>query len=830
MPYNSAAGIIAGLGASPTIASFTLTDTSGVGSTGFFRQGAAFPKGFVPAGRILQATVGGQQIRLATMQKNTWSDGSLRSCILVGDAGSVSGTVTVRIRHTVGSQAASGLDIWTYITNQPDLFVEVTSHSGSSSGALPNRTYSLKDAILTTSRRWIQEDNPVCVRTFAWGAPSGEKHLMCLHYCDFWLSSGGTVVAVEYTPVLSQHWWIDDPFADGAQTKEARSYAAAIKSGLGTLETRTISGHAYYTQWASLRPDSDDQHAKRHWLNKGSAMPRLLVQISDSWLRRMMKAGYLPPIKQGLSGLTNPNSATYTPLGTNNHRAAINGTGAYEGRGMVTNPDAHLLASQTAANWRVARVSAQASLSVFHHIKDHRTLGANSPFEADGISLGAIPQLINRQPDGSTGGSYSYDGLATPTTAFEGSSAALDDVAPVGGTGSFSSWDRAHHTVYGYLIAFLEGERYLYDAVMDQYHTSHMLGSTTGTGSELNNPNLQWASSPAGSRGQIQGVPIESVTANKWGQCMVAPSEQERSPAWQALSWGHAYALAPDDDRHKPYLLALAKNYDNYLTASVAYFPAGQADIGWWWWRNPPALNGWMNALSALMFSRAALLVEDIYPGWSEFINRQAKGAARAWSACPYWLAYDVQTINSDNTTAVAFYPSNEFWVIHDGDLSATTDRFTWTDSAASNRPKPVDGDKIRFQSNSSLPPAPPAEVSVGTDYYVVNLTVVSSTSVTFQLATTPGGAAINFAAGANDYELSWLSSNLPGLTVVGTGGGGVEDDDSFSMMQAALAEFLNARGQADMTGSVRAAARTFTAPIVPANYLAWIFDGDLMA
>ncbi len=384
---------------------FTLNDTSGAGSSGYFRVGLAFEKGDVPSGSLPVARLADQTpVRTAVMETNSWSDGSLRKCVFVGEVpGGVSGAVTIEVLAKVGTQAASGIDPFAYLSANTDFKVRITNHSGAVSGGLPNRTYLLNVALLTASRREVQADTPVCVRVFAWGHPGSEKHLMCLHYVDLWLDQAGSVVGVEWTPVMSQHWWVDDPFGDGGAVKEERSYDAVLVDGSTALEGFAGLNHAYYCQWAGLRNANDDQHARRLWIDKGAAMPTLRLAYSLESKRRMMRAGYLPPLDQS-TGYAAVHGQTYEPLGLNNHREAINGTGGYEGRGVVTNMDSIAITEQTAARWRAARVSAQASLAVFHHIKDHRD-AVGGAFAGD-ASLGMFPQKIARL------GAKTYPGLA----------------------------------------------------------------------------------------------------------------------------------------------------------------------------------------------------------------------------------------------------------------------------------------------------------------------------------------------------------------------------------------------------------------------------------
>ena len=447
---------------------FTLEDTSGAGSTGFFRLGLAFEKGDLPAGMLPVARLGdGTPVRSAIMETNTWSDGSLRKATMVGEVvGGISGSVDIEVSGEVGTQGTSGIDPFAYISTNTDFKVRVTNHSGSVSGNLPNRNYVLNIHLLTASRREIQADTPVCVRVFAWGHPSSEKHLVCLHYVDLWLNQAGDVVGVEWTPVMSQHWWIDDPFGTGAAPKEERIYDAVLVNGTTELEGFGGLQHGYYCRWAGLRTADDDQHARRLWVDQGTPMPTLKLAYGIISKQRMMRAGYLPPLAEGYSYDSSSFNANYLPLGENtgalvhNHRRAINGTGGYNGRGAISNMDSMALVEQTAALWRIARVSAQAGLATHFHVRDHREVSGD-------VSLGLIPAPIQQL------GAQTYSDLADEIVAVVGTGGQLGQDAPDGGLGAFTSWDEAHHVSYSYFMAFVEGEAYLADAVLSSFDTPY---------------------------------------------------------------------------------------------------------------------------------------------------------------------------------------------------------------------------------------------------------------------------------------------------------------------------------------------------------------------
>jgi hypothetical protein len=471
---------------------FTLTNTSGSTSGVMARLGLAFQAGDVPSGSVVKVRAqGGADVAFAALvSPNTWADGSIRSTadggLVMIDTNTIagSGSRTYEVYAASGTQATSGLskaNVASKITGLPsDPSVAITSHTGSSNNTnVGNLTFSSQTAVATTTRHEIIGDTARFVRSKVWQQVGSDVHLICEHHLDLWLDGSGNVLAVEWAPVLTQHWFVANPFGV-SMTKQARSYTATVNYG-SAVDTRTISGHAYYCRWASLRSADDPQHARKHWLNISSTpMPTLRVVYSDASLKKMMKSGYIPPLRLGVNytsdQITLP--TTYTPLGLNGHRAAISGTGAYVARGMWGDVDAKLVcrhASATGATaiaaWRAARVMAQAGLAGYFHTRDHRSVsGVNGGTDTTNR---IIPLPFRRITE-------SYTGLASPAIAVRDLSLSegltgytvLTEDDEVGGTGSFSNFDTSHVYNSAAPMAFLEGEMYLGEAALSSLYMS----------------------------------------------------------------------------------------------------------------------------------------------------------------------------------------------------------------------------------------------------------------------------------------------------------------------------------------------------------------------
>ncbi len=473
-----------------TLHSFTLHNTSGTTATQTIaRLGLAFLKGDVPAGkRIVVRQRGGPQIAFAAAAAtNTWADGSLRS---TADGGLVmidgvelpagdSRTYEVFVKD--GAIATSGFDPFAWLAaHGNDLTVAVTARTGSATGPRPDLLFSLKTAIATTTRREILSDTRRFVRIKAWQKVPQEEHLICEYHLDFWLDGTGQPWGLEFAPVLTQHWWVADPFGT-TQTKERQTYDAVVKYGTTVLDTRTRLDHAYYCRWASLRPQDDAQHARKHWIGLGlSQMPTVRVQYDDSSLKRMMKAGYIPPLRLGVNYTmpTRLSNDLHAPRAQRPPRLHPS-SGGYVGRGIGAIPT---------PSWSVAAGPGHASdgggrLAQLARHGAGRACRSTSTFAitaaASGVNggtdapTGLIPLPFGRRlcrARRATPASASpviYTRGATQDT--HGFTVLIQD-APTGGTGAMSGYDDAHAHNYCGPMAFLEGEAYLGDAAVSQFN------------------------------------------------------------------------------------------------------------------------------------------------------------------------------------------------------------------------------------------------------------------------------------------------------------------------------------------------------------------------
>lgn len=830
---------------------FTLHNTSGSTLTPRARLGLAFEKGAFPGSfetRVRE--FGGSDVAFAALAgTNTWDDDSWRSTadggLVMEDSNTIASSAsrTYEVYAVVGTQPASSFSPWTWLAaHGNDLTVEITSRTGFTTGAMGDLTFSLQTAIATTTRREILCDTERFVRVKAWQKVSGEEHLICEFHLDFWLGSdGSTVKAIEFAAVLSQHWWIANPFGT-TQTKERQTYTATVKYGSTTLDTRAGLAHAYYCRWASLRSDDDAQHARKHWINVDSStpLPTVRVQYADSSLKTMMRAGYIPPLRLGVSYssdvYSNPAAPsnggmqnTYTPLGVNGHRAQINSTGGHVGRGIWGDPDAKLVVrqSQDAATaelaWRRCRVMAQAGLALSAHTRDHRS--------ASGVNGGTdttnrmIPHQYRKASALSL--SESYSGLGTPCiyarNKIEGNITGLTslgvDTNPTGGSGSFTGYDTAHSQNYSAPAAFLEGEAYLGDAALSLWNMSvtHLNFNQSGADAApfyFNNATRQAAYS------------IPNATTDGYGVTADA-TQQERALAWcmNQLTW--AYAVTSDARPERNLVSNHVKNFDAWLSKGFDYFPTAHRTKGLAF--AAIAYQGhfspWMCAWQGLAAYQMQRLAGEILPdnarsmtGFEEAAHLAARYVVRLADECPYALRpYHSVWFADDPTTALT--PDSEFGTEYVCSLSSGT--FTATPDSGTAW---ANGDKVRFMRNASFDAQTlPAGVTFGTLYYMVE-----RSGNTFKVSATEGGAAI--ATGTLASVTAQIAPAAWGsVASIGAGGTVTPVDDHYNSMSMALVEAAIGNGHADMDNTIRDSYRTWVAAKVAGfyNHAAWNFDGD---
>jgi hypothetical protein len=750
------------------------------------------------------------------------------------------GTATTTARGTVLAWDGTNLDVLVTATGT---FVPavgtttasaVTGMTSAAAGRIASITYlpaspaslaySLKTAIGTVARREIQENAPRFVRAMAWQKVANEEHLVAIWYLDFWLNALGTApLALEWTVVLSQHWAIANPFGV-TQQRDRQIYDAVVKYGSTTVDTRTDLNHAYHCRWASLRSANDDQHAKKHWVDLSGdgtgAMPTLRHAYSEAGLKKMMRTGYLPPLRltsvptnygANADGTPPPNG-TYTPLGTNGHKPAINGTGGYVARGAVTVPDARAIITQTATDWRYARAAAQGGMSVFWHTFDHRTPAVDKlipePFEQLGAKTysGLGAELLHGR---------NYNNFGSLWTSAGGLMVA--DYTGNSGSFTFKDYDSAHHPNYSGLMAFIEGERYLQDACLSGFE--QVMSYSIYNESGHRKPPAYY---DIAARRTAQAIPFK-----RYG--IVPDLVQERGDGWcmNAMIW--AWALCGDSNPHQAYIKNAIINLDKYYKESFDYFPADHLAWGYFEPNGTAQLSAgsWLGNTTGICAYHWLGTLEDTglnpLAGFRKMCDQSVKRAVVALENDRFISGQQYRTIwPCDNNYMNFAHSVIQGWLAgHNATLASSTFTLAAAPLFGLNL---QDGDKVVFSTRGVAFEVftVPANFQLATVYYMRNVNGNS-----FQLTTTPGssGGTIITTASTGSVAIG-MDQQRAQQTVAGANTTYLPAGDSFTSMNYAAVQGAYAAGNPAVTPTIKAKVETFISTMQLEDWCAWDYDG----
>ncbi len=789
------------LSSSEVLHELTFQNTSLLPTRGLVKFGLAFEKGDIPRGYIPHLrTTKGSHLRSCLIESATWSDGSLRKAIIVADLGMIakSSSTEIEVISVAGIAATSMLDPFEHLASMPeDLTLEITSRSGSTSGPLSDLHFSLRAASAVETRAEVQANTELFVRFFCWEKAPGEEHLLCMHYVDFWLDTDGSVLGVQWTPVLSQHWWVSDPFGVPSQ-KQEYTYDCSVKHGSKTIDSHAGLAHAYYCRWASLDVSDNEQHATPHWLVGTVPKPTTNIQYSVASRMKLARLGYVPPLDWESAGWDVSTEKTYRPLECNGHRRIINDVGGYIGRGAVTKPDANAIAVQSPDAWRRARVSAHAGLSVFFHKYDHRVIDIER-------SPRLIPnKLIQKGPQ-------NYSHLGSEVFHAQGKLGIKLDIAEEvadGGTGAFVSYDSAHHVNYSAFMAFITGERYLFDCIYGQFETATTFSHINKWG---HIPYILYAETP---RGEALGIPKESFG-------VMSLITQQRAKGWYANALLWTWAMLPDDDAHYEYLRNCVDDFGNWLKASLSFFPDDNLAYGCFDSSGNKGVLVWMQNFGPICIYPWLTIIEDQelgsggYRQYCDIVVRMLVNCHR--SGRLYASGAYINVLPSDRD-AMHFIEGELDLFVH---ISAEYSEGVFTASPPYAAMPWSEGDKVIFAgvNGNNVVIQPPADFSITERYYMTNVN-----GNKFQLTSTLDGAAINFS-GTGNTSL-WISAASWSKSVAGIYRTPIPGSDSyFAIAGAAIAAAYVGRNP-EVTAGVHEDFMIFLSKVKRAAFPQWNYTG----
>ena len=861
-------GLDAAAGAPPASASamsqpFSLTNWGSGVSLGTHKRGVWFKKGDVAAGTTPVLSSGTAQF----YGLRYWSDGSLKTARLLLRDTALAASATRSYSMTAasgtlptGSVAASGnAGLMTALTGHDVkvTFANVKTWDCSSttgnyavlgSGAF---TASLSAHAAAATRWTLLTTGSIADVWQGWGMATdngtggGDAHLKINWYVTRWKNADGSTLALQIGAVVALDWW-------SVANKYFLQYDAALHDGAITLLSFPAVNHQYQSQWIMCVNDGSLNAGTAPWI--GATQPTLHCSFDRDYA---VAAGVVPP----LDTAKRPTPVTqyaYIPCGIvadpsggdhlASHRTAIDGTGGYNGRGVITRFDADAFMAGTAQAYTVARLNALAGLGVPYHYRSNRTrirpgdatadtantiipllmtpkAATYSDFTAKGLPIAVDAYTANGSP-GAARDSFTWQaGIQSTTDPNRAQEGYLITVGALGPWGT--SIDASHAVSYCYFMALVSGDEWLLEAQLDLamnlahqgiygYHNYAQSFAVTWNAAT---PKAYWS----GLMAQFQADAIRSL-------------------GWAQLIQGHACGLVPADHVAYGYLQAALVHNGDYIQTNLDYAPPDFAAAPFYSPESQLGLNSlyspWMNAFIPCCAYAHYLLNEDAR--WKRLGDFCATWSLKQ-AALGRWYAFDLyRTAHRSqravwNATTNPEIPAAQQCVLEMiAALDGSTSTFSITQSAFWSStgvcPPPLsNGDQILFTSETDGGSSGiiPAGASEGQTAYVVNLVPGSqltgrnppATPPRFQLAATAGGTALSFPTSTATVNLGYFPQATSSVQVATAGADYlsfpyIPDWGNYVPIHISVIMMARQAGNVAATQAIRKGAIDFTAPM----------------
>jgi len=330
-----------------------------------------------------------------------------------------------------------------------------------------------------------------------------------------------------------------------------------------------------------------------------------------------------------------------------------------------------------------------------------------------------------------------------------------------------TSGDSSHAVSYSYFMALVSGDEWLLEASLD-LATNLAHQSIFGFHNNRQNFAIEW-------RGAGAGIPADYWT----GLLGQYQADNMRALGWAQLLQGHSASLVPGDHVAYGYAQASLAHNGDYIAGVLQYLPGDFAAAGAYY---PPTQLGmwaltspWMVGLIASGAYACFLATEDArWKAMGDFAANWSlrNAAAGRWYALDQYRSLHLTKRVAWDATANPMLPGDQQpYVQLEANLVAATGRFTvasavYWNSVNQSPPPMTAGDRIVFTSQQqiNLNGALPAGAGEGQVGYVVNLTngngltgaYPPTTPASFQVAATPGGAALTWATDTSAANLGW--------------------------------------------------------------------------
>lgn len=565
------------------VTSFNLVNSVAAASKCRYRRALWFKKGDVPTGSI-PVIGGGVTPTYQFDERNFWSDGSLKLCVLsmidTDFTGGINETRTYTITTTTGSYSNTGLRTLADITGAHTFQVKFsntqqfdgTSATTRGSGAF---TADFNTHAAVATRVFNYHSGAVCSSWEIWGMATddtggaADPHLKTIWYVTAWNNPNGTLYDIEYAAVVAQDWWRP------AATKYQLRYTATLKDASATINTYSTIQHPYHSQWMTAQTGNNDNHGRRFW---AGTTPTLFHTFDKNYARSTGLFPYLDPTFVPNSNATDGYTSNYTPCSAQNHRAFIDDTGGYIGRGLMPQTDCIAWMRQTSNDYRYARTNGFAGLHVPYHYRSNDSRTISSGPQAGTDTANTVISMIMRPLSAPTY-DFTAQGMPAAIDAYVQGAAApvaatFVSILPTGHTQGVwtTSIDSSHAVAYSYGMYMLEGERHFMQATLDLgTNCSHQLSGTTISGAPQAS---YYATPPFSTYITIPNTQYSGIT-KQWPQ-----SGNERDSGWSMLLAAHTDIVCPDADVQAGFIQLFRQQQAAFVVFNMTYMEPNQLSIG----------------------------------------------------------------------------------------------------------------------------------------------------------------------------------------------------------------------------------------------------------
>lgn len=585
---------------------FNIDNDESQTSNGFERFGLIFKQGDIPEYTSVEIYRDGSEIPAQFDQRVTWPDGSLRFavCSMRDTNFTPNESRTYEWRQSYKPFDNAGTRTLADVRGMSDFTVALTNNqrfNGSANEADPvgtDLTASFNEHSLVTTRvsntlNPIYGDRihsgPVCETWEVWGmfknsSDTEHAHLKTIWVVTAWKDAGGNIVDLEYGATVSQDWRSE---AD----KYRQDYNAQLRDGATVVQDYLNVQHPYHSQWHTVDLDPrNTRYAKRFFKNSA---PTLHYKPNQTY---WIKSGLIDPYDLG-NASNALNSSTvydspYVPCQSIDHRAAIDNTGAYMGRGVLPNVDVVAFLSGDPERSKHVRTNAFAGLHIPYHCRDSATRTRQG--ESADIANTLMPLAL--EPKQASEYTFTDIGMPAPRI-MSNDSRSLDEyedgfVAPIGGAGEWSpSADASHAVNYSYYQYLISGEPYFKHATNDLaiYTTLQQVAGAYG-------------SSPNGLRHSLDTYrqPLFNIPTDRWTSIGgLNMGSNTRAIGWALNLMSSAYAISPDDDIETRQLRAYVDHNLDWMGDSIDYLTQDDIDRGLFFF-NGESPSLWMQSFICL--------------------------------------------------------------------------------------------------------------------------------------------------------------------------------------------------------------------------------------